>query len=99
MSREKTDMIYDTLVDFRAETKDRLKRIEHDLREHKEGVIQNRAHIKALEKEQESILKNRDRIELLERPRLALEQIKKWSVWIVAVGGAIGILCKYMEWL
>jgi hypothetical protein len=49
MSDDKVDMIYDTLVDFRDTSRDRMSRIEDDLRDHKEGVIQNRSRIEKLE--------------------------------------------------
>lgn len=50
MSRDdKIDMVYDILVDFRDESRDRMSRIEADLRDHIEGVKQNRARIEKLE--------------------------------------------------
>jgi len=49
VSDDKVDMIYDTLVDFRDTSRERMSRIETDLNEHKEGVIQNRTRIEVLE--------------------------------------------------
>ena len=72
---DKSDIIFKTLVDFRIESNERMGRIEDDLKEHKEGVMQNRA-----------------RIEVLEGPRKALDQIKKWAMWIIPVAAAVGIL-------
>ena len=66
-----------TVLQYIAKAEPRMDRIENDLKEHKEGVIQNRT-----------------RIESLEAPRVALGQIKKWSMWLVAVGGAIAIIYK-----
>ena len=81
MSRnDKIDMIYDTLVDFRSESRDRMGRIEEDLRDHIEGVKQNRA-----------------RIEKLEEPGKALSMIKRWAVWVTAVGAAFAMITKYLE--
>lgn len=79
---DKIDMIYDTLIDFRDNSRERMSRIEEDLREHKEGVIQNRT-----------------RIEKLEEPGKALNQIKKWAMWLTAVSAGFAALTYFMEWL
>ncbi len=47
---DKIDMIYDTMTTYHGEARERMSRMEEDLREHKEGVIQNRSRIETLEK-------------------------------------------------
>lgn len=49
MSKEKIDLIYDTMTTYHTESRERMTRIETDLREHKEGVAQNRNRIQKLE--------------------------------------------------
>jgi len=70
----------------------RMERIEVDLREHKEGVIQNREFLKL----------NRNRIETLEQPEKVKKYLyKKWmdAFKLIAAGGAaFGFLSKYLGW-
>lgn len=51
----KIDMVYDVLVDFRNESRERMTRIEIDLEKHIEGVEQNRARIEKLEEPQKAL--------------------------------------------
>lgn len=53
----KVDRIYETIIDHHEETSSRLALIEYDLREHKEGVIQNRARIERLEEPAKALTK------------------------------------------
>lgn len=93
MSDDMIRMVSETLNAFRQETNDRMGRIEVDLREHKEGVIQNRTRIEHLERHEMS---NESRINKLEDPGKALRLIKQWAGWVLAVGAALALLGEYL---
>lgn len=77
---------------WQLKTDSRMERIEVDLREHKEGVIQNRS----------SLDSHRGRIEELEQPEKAKKYLyKKWMnafKFIAAGGTALGFISKYLGW-
>ena len=79
-------------IKWRAETSSRLLIIEEDLREHKEGVIQNRG----------VLAKQDKRIEILEEPGKTRTILYKKSMtifkFIAAAGAACAALGKYLEW-
>lgn len=67
---------------WQAEADHRLSNIETDLREHKEGVIQNRKSLKIFDV----------RLQILEEPKKAREYIfKKTMKWLGIVGGIVTI--------
>ena len=70
-------------VGWHARAESRLGNIEDDLREHKEGVIQNRKNVAAIEK----------RTSKLEQP-LSVRAVAKWIVSVGAVAGAIVTIIK-----
>lgn len=72
---DKLDVIYDVIRDNHKESSERMTRIEIDLREHKEGVIQNRARIEKLEEPMNALL--------------FLKKAAIWISCICAAGGAI----------
>ena len=69
---------------WQATTSGRLELIEVDLREHKEGVINNRELIRISNK----------RLEIVEEPYKALNIIKKAAIWITAIASAVLVLAK-----
>lgn len=78
----------DTII-WQGETSSRLERIEVDLREHKEGVINNRSLLKTAEK----------RLELLERPKIVIGSIKDFALGSARVITALTILGGAILWL
>jgi hypothetical protein len=70
-------------VTWHAKAEARLGNIEDDLREHKEGVIQNRKSVAYLEA----------RTAKLEQP-LTVKTVAKWIVSVGAVAGAIITIMK-----
>ncbi len=73
-------------LQWQAETSARLNTIEIDLREHKEGVINNRKLIGTADK----------RLQILEQPRIIVSSLKSILITsgkvigaIVAIGGAV----------
>ena len=70
----------------------RLTNIEVDLREHKEGVIQNRKSIKIFD----------SRLESLEQPGKAKQFLydhgMKTFKFITAAGAALAVVGKYLNW-
>ena len=67
-------------------TNDRLTAIEIDLREHKEGVIQNRSVITKVVK----------RLDVVEEPSKVISVLKKWLLGAAAVAAAIITISKLM---
>ena len=43
----------------------------------------------------EGVEQNRTRIEKLEEPAKALSLIKKWAVWVTAIGVAAGVIFRW----
>lgn len=80
-------------VKWQAQTDARTERIEVDLREHKEGVIQNRGSIKI----------NDDRLEALEKPVHAKEYLRKKYMKVAGVIsitlGIVAGIAKLAGWL
>jgi hypothetical protein len=70
-------------INWHAKAESRLSNIEEDLREHKEGVIQNRKSISNLDK----------RASKLEQP-LTVRSVVKWVVSTGALAGAIITIMK-----
>ena len=70
-------------IKWQVQTDARTERIEHDLREHKEGVIQNRGAIKVFD----------ERLDLLEKPGEAKKYLYKKYM---KVGGVISITLTIM---
>lgn len=70
---------------WQDDTSNRLDAIEKDLREHKEGVINNR---KLLQIQDE-------RLQLLEEPKKVFNTLKKWFVGLGAIAGAAVAIAKF----
>ena len=70
-------------ISWHAKAESRLSSIEEDLREHKEGVIQNRKSIANLDR----------RASRLEQP-LTVKSVVKWTVSVGALAGAIITIMK-----
>ena len=89
---EKTNEHREDTAKWQYETSSRLELIEKDLREHKEGVIQNRSALKI----------NNERLNKLEEPGKVKSFIydhgMKIFKFIAAGGAALGILGKYFKW-
>lgn len=77
---------------WQSSTSERLANIEVDLREHKEGVIQNRFTLKAYN----------ERLVKLEEPGKVKEFMYNHSMkifkLIAATGGALAIIGKWLNW-
>ncbi len=84
--RELQKELSDVIIEHREEThlwqndtSHRLDAIEIDLREHKEGVVNNRSLIKFQE----------DRLEALEAPKKAIKTLLKYAAGVSTLVGAI----------
>ncbi len=76
-------------LQWQAETSNRLEHIEIDLREHKEGVINNR----------KLLADSSKRLEILERPRLIFGTIKEAIIAGGKVLTALGVIGGALAWL
>jgi len=86
--RDKTDLIYEALVEFRNETKVELSEMKRGAKEHAEEMKEHR---KDVQKKFDHVEK---RLDDVEAPRKALGYLKSWSAWILSVGGAVSIILK-----
>lgn len=89
---EKSSLHREETLKWQMVNDSRMERIEVDLREHKEGVIQNRKFLKS----------NNIRIDKLEQPEKAKKYLyKRWmsAFKLIAAGGtALGFVSKYLGW-
>lgn len=89
---EKTNQHREETSIWQSKTSDRLETIEIDLREHKEGVIQNRSTLKVYN----------ERLVKLEEPGKVKEFMYNHSMKIfkivAAAGGAITVIGKVLGW-
>ena len=83
MSHDKTDLIYDALIDFRDETREEFKEIKDNAKTH---AAEMHEHKKDMHEKMEKI---DERVDKLEEPRKALGLIKVWALWFVAIVGAL----------
>lgn len=80
--REEQQEHREEALKWQSEASGRLDRIEVDLRDHKEGVVQNRTSIKIFDR----------RLQQLEEPRKAREYLfKKTMKWLALFGGIVTI--------
>lgn len=83
---DKTDLIYDALIDFRDETRTEFHEIKSNAKEHTEEMHEHKKEVTSKFEKQE------ERIDKLEEPRKALGLIRTWALWIIAIGGALSWL-------
>lgn len=88
----KTSEYREETIVWRSQADSRTDRIEIDLREHKEGVIQNRKAMKLFN----------NRLEIIEEPGKAkaflYEHGMKTLKFIAALGAAVAVVGKYLKW-
>ena len=80
------------VVEYIIEARERMTRIEEDLKEHKEGVIQNRTRIVALEIKEEKV---EDEVKKLKAPsdtKVTLVTLKRWGAWLITTSAAAKIV-------
>lgn len=83
---DKLDLIYDTVIDLRAECREEFKQIKEDQKKHAEEM---HAH-----KEE-----TQERLEQLEQPSKTLAQIKKWALWCASIAAGVAAIIKLGEWI
>jgi len=80
------------VVEYMMEARERMTRMEKDLREHKEGVIQNRIRIETLEDKEEKV---EAEVEVLKMPsdtKVTLNTLKRWGAWLITTSAAAKII-------
>lgn len=83
---DKTDLIYDALMDFREESREEFKEIKANAKAHTQEMHEHK-------KEMSTKMEKMDeRVDKLEEPRKALGLIRTWALWIIAIGGALSWL-------
>jgi hypothetical protein len=82
MSQDKTDLIYDALIDFRTECRQEFVEIKQNARIHSEEMRKHKedtsAEFKQLDK----------RIDKIEQPSKTLATLKSWALWVIAIAAA-----------
>lgn len=88
----KTNKHREETIMWRSQSDNRTNRMEIDLREHKEGVIQNRKAMKIFS----------ERLEIVEQPGKAKAWLydhgMKILKFIAALGAAVAVIGKYLKW-
>ena len=90
MSREKIDLIYDALMNFREEMKEDIKEMKENAKAHAEEMHEHKVEVTGKLENMEK------RVSTLEEPSKALGYIKTWAAWVITVGGAIGVAINYL---
>lgn len=89
---KKTTKYREETIAWRGQSDSRTSRIEDDLREHKEGVIQNRKTLKIFN----------ERLDKVEEPGKAKAWLYAHGMgifkFITAAGAAVAIIGKYLKW-
>lgn len=98
---EKNQEHREEALNWQSEASNRLLNIEEDLREHKEGVIQNRGAINLLSDKMQEIIKRLTvRIEALEEPKKIREFLTKryvkFSAFLAATATIAGAISKIL---
>lgn len=86
MSVEKTDLIYNELVNFRQECRAEFTEIKSNARAHAQEMHEHKQDVEG-------------RLDKLEEPRKALNQLKKWALWAASMAAGVAAVGKFMEWL
>lgn len=89
---EKSSEHREETLKWQASASSRLDNIEVDLREHKEGVIQNRESMKIFDK----------RLNKIEEPSKVRSFLYKYGMstfkFVSAAGAALAVIGKYLNW-
>lgn len=83
---EKIDLVYDAVVDLKEYCKDEFKQVKENAKAH---ATEMHEHKKEMHEKMEA---QEERLDKLEAPRKALNLIKSWALWIIAIGGALSWL-------
>lgn len=92
---EKSSLHREETLKWQAETNSRLENIEYDLREHKEGVINNRYLIKIQDERLEKLENERKSKEIIKKEKE--RKFKKYMKYGGAISLSLGILSYVLK--
>ena len=91
--REKASEWREKISEWSARTDQRMANLEDDMKEHIEGVVQNRNAISSLDNHLD------ERLLPLETPAIARQQLKKWVLGAGALAAALMTILKLLDML
>lgn len=90
MSADKTDLIYDALINFREEVRENLKEIKSNAKAHSDEMHAHKVEVSGKFEEMNN------RVNTLEEPSKVFAYLKTWAGWTITVCGAIAAGLKLL---
>lgn len=98
---DKIDNVHEDLKSHKEESNKRFDVYNQELTEHKEGVIQNRGRIEAIENIKEELVNSRkstfERLEKLEKPHKFLYTLGNIIKYSASIAGGMYIILKLLK--